>query len=135
MPWRSDNLSEPRKSNRGDLTTGTALPCKAPVENPAWHALAKRLWKGLVNSGQAEFFQASDWAFAYHMMEEISEYKRSTRRSGQMLAVINDALGRLMMTEGDRRRRRIELHAPNTDEGPTAGVVALEEYRKGLKVS
>jgi hypothetical protein len=48
-----------------------------------------------------------------------------------MLQTIYSSFERLLVAEGDRRRVRIELHEPE-DEGDTAAVVAIADYRQEL---
>jgi hypothetical protein len=115
-----------------------------PEPDPEWHPIARMIWDGLTTSGQADFFQNSDWAFAYSVCEDLSLYKKPQRnretgedyfkRSGQMLQTIYSALERLLVSEGDRRRVRIELSAPEPT-GPTRGVTAIEDYRKRLEAA
>lgn len=53
-------------------------------------------------------------------------------RSSQMRGAIDAIFARLGMTEGDRRRLRIELERPGNGDAPTTGVVNLDDYRKAL---
>ncbi|WP_406192387.1 hypothetical protein OH733_05380 [Streptomyces griseus] len=82
-------------------------------------------------SGQADFYQNSDWAFAYSLCEDLSHYKSSGKRSGQMLQTIYSSFERLLVAEGDRRRVRIELTEP-APEQDSAAVVAIADYKKEL---
>ncbi|MFD8257746.1 hypothetical protein ACFV19_02115 [Streptomyces griseoluteus] len=104
---------------------------KAASPNPRWHPIAKRLWDSLKQSGQADFYQQSDWALAYSLCEDLSYYKKSGKRSGQMLQTIYSAFERLLVAEGDRRRVRIELHEPEPEE-QSAAVLAIADYKKDL---
>lgn len=143
VPNRSDDLSRKRDANRGDrpeLKAGTLREVSIPHEDPDWHPIAKRMWKGLKTSGQSDFFQNSDWAFAYSLMDDLSMYKKPLlskdgveyhKRSGQMLQVIMQSLERLLVTEADRRRARIELSAPEEESTPAA-VLVMNDYKKGL---
>jgi hypothetical protein len=134
VPERSDNLARPRERKGKDIvpvTKGEARPTKIPNADRNWHPIALKLWEGLKSSGQADFYQNSDWAFAYSLCEDLSEYKRSTKRSGQMLQTIYSAFERLLVTEGDRRRVRIELNEP-VEDGPSASDDAIEQYKRDL---
>lgn len=136
IPNREADLSRPRE-RRGPhvvpVTKGTMLPTEVPEPDPDWHPISTMLWEGLVTSGQREFYQNSDWAYAWHICEELSIYKRQTRRSAQMLASIMSAMGSLLVTEGDRRRVRIELTEPAPVEDE-ATVAVMDNYRSGLKL-
>ncbi|WP_392839984.1 hypothetical protein [Streptomyces sp. LN500] len=93
---------------------------KIPNADRNWHPIAKRLWDSLKTSGQSDFYQNSDWAFAFSMCEDLSDHKKSGKRSGQMLQTVYSAFERLLVTEGDPRRVRIELNEPVPDETPAA---------------
>ncbi|MEU8621410.1 hypothetical protein [Streptomyces sp. NPDC048623] len=113
------------------MTRGEMKPVKIPNADRDWHPIARRLWDSLKSSGQADFYQNSDWAFAYSLCEDLSHYKKSGKRSGQMLQTIYSAFERLLVAEGDRRRVRIELQEPEPEETPAA-VLAIADYKKDL---
>ncbi|AKY03760.1 hypothetical protein SEA_VERSE_5 [Streptomyces phage Verse] len=134
VPNRESDLARPRERKGSDVqsvTRGEMRPVKIPNADREWHPIARRLWDSLKSSGQADFYQNSDWAFAYSLCEDLSFYKKSGKRSGQMLQTIYSSFERLLVAEGDRRRVRIELHEPE-DEGDTASVVAIADYKKEL---
>lgn len=144
VPNRSDDLSRKRDANRGDrpdLKAGTLRPVTIPHADPDWHPIARKMWDALKTSGQADFYQNSDWAFAYSLMDDLSMYKKPLlskdgveyhKRSGQMLQTIMTSLERLLVTEADRRRARVELSAPVERDEPAA-VTAINDYKAGLK--
>jgi hypothetical protein len=134
VPNREADLARPRSRKGGDVqpvTKGEMRPVKVPNADRDWHPIARRLWDALKTSGQADFYQNSDWAFAFSLCEDLSYYKKSGKRSGQMLQTIYSAFERLLVAEGDRRRVRIELQEP-VDETDTAAVVAIADYKKDL---
>lgn len=134
VPRREAELARPRERKGGNVqsvTRGELRPVTIPRPDPEWHPIALRLYKALRSSGQADFYQNSDWALAYSLCEDLSHYKRSSRRSGQMLQTIYSAFERLLVAEGDRRRVRIELHASD-DEAEPAAVLAIADYRRDL---
>src|SRR5690606_20544992 len=135
IPNSYDNLTRPRKRKgtaaTPSATRGTMRPVTIPDPDPDWHPIARMLWDSLGDSGMADFYQQTDWAFAYHICEELSLYKRPVKeyvdqetgelkrvfkRNGQILTAINAAMSALGITEGDRRRIRIELDPPATEE-------------------
>lgn len=134
VPNRSEDLARPRErkgSDQQSIKTGEMRSVVVPHADSDWHPIARKLWDGMKSSGQADFFQNSDWAFAYSLMEDLSHYKKSGKRSGQMLQTIMSSLERLLITEADRRRARIELSAP-VEEEASAAVLAIADYRKDL---
>ena len=141
VPFRSEELSRERDANRGDrpeLKKGTLRPVQIPKPDETWHTTAKRLYIALSESGQADFFQNSDWAFAWSLCEDISVMKRLQMQTGkphaEALKALYGAMGNLMFTEADRRRLRIEL-MDEADDTKNPSVTQMEQYRKGLKVA
>jgi hypothetical protein len=145
VPNREDDLARDRKrkgSEQVPVTRGVMYPVVVPDPDPNWHPIALMLWQGLTTSGQREFYQNSDWAFAWSLCEDLSRYKEPLtdkegneyfKRSGQMLQTIYTAMDRLLVTEADRRRVRIELHEAPSEEA-SASVTAIEEYKRALEL-
>lgn len=136
VPNRSEDLSRERDANRGDrpeITKGVLRPVvDVPAPDEDWHPIATNLYLSLATSGQADFYQDSDWAMAYSICDDLSFYKKNDfKRSGQMLQTIYSAMERLLVTEGDRRRVRIELTEPAQSE-EDAALYVLNDYMAGL---
>lgn len=113
------------------VTKGELLPVEVPEPDPDWHPIARQMWDSLELSGQADWYQQSDWAFAWSLMDDLSYYKKGVKRSGQMLQSIYSALERLLVTEADRRRLRIEL-TEATPQAVDASVTAIADYKEAL---
>ena len=106
------------------------------------------LWEAAGSSGMADYYQNSDWALLYSLLDDLNDQKRSAEReykdergqisygrvNGQVLAVIYSTMTTLGFTEGDRRRMRVELTAPDTED-KNADVTAINEYKRMLKVA
>lgn len=112
-------------------------PCRPPKASGKWHPIARMMWKAAIDSGQSHFYQASDWAVLYSLMDDLSNIKFQHARRGDRVPAIAlqtfyNALGKLGLTEGDRRQMRIELEFPS-EEVEDAQVVAIQEYRRGLE--
>ncbi|WP_455680796.1 phage terminase small subunit [Streptomyces collinus] len=136
IPNREDDLARPRSrkgSDEQETKKGQMRPVRIPRADPDWHPIAKELYDSLKKSGQADFYQQSDWAYAKALIDDLSHYKKSGKRSAQMAQTIYSALGNLLVTEGDRRRVRIELQEPEPEETPAA-VLAIADYKKDLGV-
>lgn len=133
---RSEDLARPLERRGGDqqpVTKGRSRTATVPKLDLDWHPIAQLVWNGVIESGQADFYESSDYAVLYSICEDLSYYKNAGRRSGQMLATIYSALSSLLVTEGDRRRVRLELEGE--PEGPDqAKVTILSDYRAKLGV-
>lgn len=100
-----------------------------PDPDPLWHPIAADWYLSLQESGQAVFYQPSDWAMARYAAELMSRGLSSDRPpNGQYVSALDSVMARLLTTEGDRRRARIELE--RKPAGPQlASVKPLDAYR------
>ena len=136
---RSEDYSRERDKDRsGERTYGEMRPVNnKPKPDVNWHPIAKMMWNAAGTSGMADFYQDSDWAYLYSLLDDLTALKRGAAKygkvSGQALATIYGAMTTLGFTEGDRRRMRIELSKPEP-ETEDVQVKAIDEYRKMLKV-
>jgi len=110
IPKRSDQ----RVRRNKDVVPIEKIPAIGPVEQPELliedpHPITERFWKSLGESAQARFYEPSDWGFAQFVFYNIDYHLKSRRLSGQLFAAINSALASLLVTEGDRRRLRLEI--------------------------
>ncbi len=83
-------------------------------------------------SGQSKFYEPSEWALAYSLMDDLSYYKHMSKRSGQMLASIYSAMTSLLITEGERRRVQIEISRPTRDQLESPGVTEMKKWQERL---
>src|ERR1044072_2919527 len=128
IPNRSEDLARPRERKGGGAkapTKGISRPCKPPNAPREWHPIARRVWDAAKDSGQCDFYEASDWPPLPPLCDALDHFKRASQRSAQMAQTIYSALGNLLLTEGDRRRAGIELN-----EGPTE-LAAVSELAIG----
>ena len=102
-----------------------------PESDPLWHPIATRWYEALGESGQARFYEPSDWAAAQYAAEAMSRNLLDGKFSAMLFSSVWSAMNDLLTTEGDRRRVRLELQRPSENPGST-GVTVLDEYRSGL---
>jgi hypothetical protein len=102
---------------RGPELTGTHCPA------------AVRFWDSLRVSGQAQFFQPSDWSAAELVVIAIDRFDEKPQAS--MLASIQKGMASLLATEGDRRRVRVELER-EADEDDQGSVAWIEDARRRI---
>jgi hypothetical protein len=108
--------------------TVEAEPFEVPEANPYWHAVATQWYDAVRVSGQSAFYVPSDWAMAWVVADQMSRDLDDTglyRPSTVNLLLKTSAS--LLLTEGDRRRARIELARANQNGAgvaePTPGAV------------
>ncbi len=137
MPGPPPNRSDQRRRvNKPEGVQVTKAPGAETVVPPDadqdWHPVATRWFDSLKTSGQSTFYEDSDWATAYLIAESMSrELNTGEPPTGAAMGAWLKAMGSLMVTEGDRRRARLELQRPSAEEVP-ADVSELDEYRARL---
>lgn len=135
-PKRSE---ERRRVNKPD-TPITRAPGAAvvtiPDPDPNWHHAARAWWDSLAESGQSKWYEPSDWQMAWITAELLSGQLRIAKRSSVMISCIWEAMGKLLITEADRRRLRIELERGDpekADKEAKAKVARMSAYRRAAR--
>ncbi|MFE0470479.1 hypothetical protein ACFW2V_02535 [Streptomyces sp. NPDC058947] len=101
-----------------------------PDPDSNWHPIATDWYLSLQQSGQAAFYEPSDWAMARYAAELMSRGLSSDRPpNGQYVAALNSVMTSLLTTEGDRRRARMELERKKPSGAQLASVSPLDSYR------
>ena len=135
VPKPESQLQRPRE-RKGSDQQATTFGVRQPVTKklPAsdkWGEFALHLYDSLSTSGQADFYQDSDWAMAWFACDEIDDYL-SGQRGAMKLSAILGLTNTLLFTEGDRRRVRMEL-APELEEKTSLTVVGMDAYKDARK--
>lgn len=159
---------ERRRRNKDVVETTTvdidnliAGPVTIPVADEEWHPTARQLWDSFALSGQAIFYEPSDWATAYMLIDVLDRWLKPqdikvgqtgvgsgdnaggdidyifepkiVAMPGGTLTAILKGLTSLMVTEGDRRRLRIELDRKAARDaaagGGDASVIPITQKR------
>ena len=138
-PNRSTDYSRERDATKrvDPPTKGQMRRVFVPSPSPYWHPIAKMMFSAAKQSGMVDFYQQSDWAYLYSLMDDLSRLKKEAdnggRINGQIFTGIYNALSALGFTEGDRRRMRIELEKPD-DGSNDAAQEAIAEYQNVLSI-
>lgn len=109
VPKREDQR---RRRNKPDVPTTRAAGASVverPEADPEWHRIARDWYASLSLSGQAVFYEPSDWQTARYVAESMSRNLSAGRFSAQHFAACMAAMTDLLTTEGSRRRARLEL--------------------------
>lgn len=132
-PKRDAERTRRAEPASGAARHGELRPVKIPPADPQWHKRAKELYKSLKTSGQADYYQDSDWAYARILCDYLTRwYQRGGAMDG---ANIETMMSKLGMTEGSRRQiLRVELDLPE-DERPDAELVAIGGYQSMLGIA
>lgn len=135
VPQRTEQRRRTNADPAGPVTKLTGAPSAAkarrappmPSASRDWHPIARRWFTALGRSGQREFYEPSDWMEAFAAAEVLSRLLLADKLSAVGLAAWTAMSARLLTTEGDRRRVRIELgrHKPASDPDAEAGVTSM----------
>lgn len=133
-----------RRRNKPEVETTEAAGAEVvpvPKGSSKWHPVARRWFDALAESGQSRFYEPSDWATAELLAESMSRdlreqvvgvskdgdvVKAVVPINGARLASYLKGCSLLLVTEGDRRRARLELGraAPESAGGGGGGSVS-----------
>jgi hypothetical protein len=110
VPKRSD---ERIRRNKPEIEI-TKIEAVGEVEQPELgipdpHPIVEDLWNSLAESGQTRYYEPSDWSYMRFILHFCDGLVKSSRPSGQMLATISSAMSDLLVSEGSRRRVRMEI--------------------------
>lgn len=136
MPLRSDEKG-PRHQNDSNglpVTKGQARGTKKiPSADRTWPPRVKQWYNALKESGQSDYYEESDWATAMIIGDALAGWyaKLPKDRSSMMLDTIFRQTANLGVTEGDRRRMRIELEVPEIPQ-ETVGAAASRMWEEEL---
>lgn len=133
IPARSDQRVR-RNQDEGPIEKvsiiGPVVVPELDIVRP--HPLVVDLYEALKTSGQAKFYEPSDWQYARLAMHFVNKLVRNSKPSAMMLSSVNTMLTPLLMTEGERRRVRMEVER-NQTEGELIDVA--EMFRAQLAAS
>lgn len=151
VPKRADRrLGHTSRASRARVTQGAATAnVEVPEADPEWHPVAARWYESIGKSGQACFYEPSDWGAAYLIAESISRELNprpmvvghgkdaeiemvSLPPTAASLAAWLKGMTALMATEGDRRRLRLELERPEPERQGSGNVSWLDSARRGV---
>lgn len=147
-PKRSDKRHGHRSKEDKDVTVEAgAATAGQPPPRAGWPKIVKDFYLSLGASGEAVFYEPSDWAAAQILCESMARelrprvightddgrvIRRQQPPSAAALSAWFKAMAALMVTEADRRRLHIELKRPDPEEKPR-DVVELADYARDLR--
>lgn len=141
IPNLSSDLSRESSANRDGrvpLKKGVRRPTSNILPSPDWHPSVKLFWKRAKRGGQADFYQDSDYAYMWMLCDTLSHELKLRDAGKPYKAIIIQnfftSLTPLMLTEGERRRARVELEAPKPVGEESTATKAVKTYKDRLKV-
>jgi hypothetical protein len=91
------------------LTVPMADVSTPPEADPTWHSAIVQWYDGLRSGPEAEFMTAAGWGFVRYLAVRESRNLKLARPSAQTSALFVASQADLLVTEGSRRRLRVEL--------------------------
>lgn len=133
VPKRSDQRRR-RNKTEGDIDSAPgATDVEIPEAETDWHPIAVDWFNSLALSGQSAYYQPSDWQVARLVAEGMSRMLKMGKFSAIAFQAIMSSMTSLLVTEGDRRRMRLELErAKPADPDEDASVTVLSDWTKRL---
>jgi hypothetical protein len=96
-------------------------------DNP--HPIITDFWNSVGESAQSRYYEPSDWQYlrvSLHFLNRL--LNNNNNPSAQMLTVVNQMLTDLLVSEGSRRRVRMEIER----EAAKDNVVNISDYFREL---
>lgn len=100
------------------------------LEEREVHPLVTDLYQSIRESAQSKYYEPSDWQVARLTMYVLNDMLIREGIGAMKLTAVNQMLTNLLLTEGDRRRVRIEVE--RSQEGAKVLDIA-EMFRKKLE--
>jgi hypothetical protein len=94
----------------------------------AVHPIIIDFWDSIGESAQARYYEPSDWQYLRVSLHFLNSLLKSGKPSAQMLTVVNQMLTDLLVSEGSRRRVRMEIEREATKDN----VVNISDYFREL---
>jgi hypothetical protein len=132
IPKRSDQRIRRNKQDVPlDVVQGIGvvpIPAELGFDEP--HPLVTDLFLSMKESAQSKYFEPSDWAYAKFALHFADFLLKSPRPSAQLLASVQTMLTDLLVSEGARRRVRLEVERSES-AGSVLDVADLFRARLG----
>ena len=108
---------------------GAVVKPELGIDNP--HPIIVEIWESLDGSGQSQYYEPSDWAFARYALYFANQMLHEARPNAQKVQAVNSMLGDLLLTEGSRRRVRMEVER-NKTSAEIVDISAVLKERMGV---
>lgn len=110
IPKRSDQRVRRNKDDAPVETVSAIGAVEVPdlgLSDP--HPIVVDLWNSLSDSAQRKYYEPSDWAYAKFALHFADKLLKSRQPSAVMVSSVDAMLNQLLVSEGARRRVRLEV--------------------------
>jgi hypothetical protein len=98
------------------------------IDDP--HPFIVDFYQSLIDSAQSRYYEPSDWQYARWLCFAMNDYISGRKPSAVMFQSINAALSDLLITEGERRRVRLEIERGQNGDTEGGTVTSFEDYMR-----
>lgn len=109
IPKRSEERIRRNKVEGLEKVQAIGAVRRPPLDMPDAHPVTRELYLSLSESAQSRFYEPSDWQYAKFAMHFVDNILKQSRPSAQLLASVQTMLADLLVSEGARRRVRLEV--------------------------
>lgn len=131
VPKRSTERRRRNKPATPITKTIGGTVVEVPPTPEGLHPIAARWFESLGESGQAKFYEPSDWLAAEYVATAMTKSLWARKFSSVLFASVWSAMTDLLTTEGARRKARMEIER-EAEEADDPAVTAIDDYRKRL---
>jgi hypothetical protein len=89
--------------------------------------MVAEIYDSMKKSAQRKYYEPSDWAYAKTTLHFLNKLLFNSHPSAMMLSAVDSMLAKLLLTEGDRRRVRIEVERSATAPDGDAKVLSMAD--------
>lgn len=130
LPKRSDQKVRRNKEVIDIDTVQVSGEVEVPelnLENP--HHMVEDFWESLTESAEAIYYEPSDWQYARWTLHWMDHTLKASKPSAMLIQTINASLTELLVSEGSRRRLRMEVER-NKEQAEVVDIASV--YRERL---
>lgn len=109
IPKRSDERVRRNKDEALEKVQAIGVVRQPALGLDDPHPIVNDLYLSLKDSAQSRFYEPSDWEYARFCLYFADQLLKSRRPSAQLLASVQTMLTDLLVSEGSRRRVRLEV--------------------------
>lgn len=132
MPGPVPNRSDQRvRRNKPEIeidsveADGEVLMPDLGLDDP--HPLVVDFWGALGESAQNRYYEASDWQYARLVMEFLNRMLKSDKPNSMIFSTVNSMLGDLLVSEGSRRKVRMEIERNNGKPNQDSDIASVSD--------
>jgi len=130
VPKRSSQRRRQNRvqTDRVEVAEKVVVP-ELGIDDP--HPIARDFYESLRLSGQAQWYEPSDWQRARVFTQLLSDQLYTGRPSSMMYQALQRDMDALLVSEGERRRVRMEIERLPVDTSvEDAKVAQMARYRQ-----